>query len=308
MANLTSVTLTAGVPTAGTGTVGTIDNVTGTAGTPSTAVLTMQGVASGTAVPVSIASLPSGAVTNAGTFAVQLSGATNNINNVAGTVSLPTGASTSALQTTGNTSLATIATGVQTNAAIASTTSGQTGGLIMGAVTTAAPSYTTAQTNPISLDLSGNVRVNVTNANANGQAVMASSAPVVIASNQTAVPTTSATSTSGGATTSRLIAANSTNATSLKASAGTLYGVQCFNNSATIGYLKFYNKASSPTVGTDATVKVIMIPASSGAAIPFPDQGVAFATGIAYAVTGGIADADTTSVAASAFIINIDYA
>jgi hypothetical protein len=38
-------------------------------------------------------------VSNAGTFAAQLTGATNNINNIAGTVSLPTGASTSANQT-----------------------------------------------------------------------------------------------------------------------------------------------------------------------------------------------------------------
>jgi fibronectin-binding autotransporter adhesin len=51
-----------------------------------------------------------GAVTNGGTFAVQLTGATNNINNIAGTVSLPTGAATSALQTTGNTALTTINT------------------------------------------------------------------------------------------------------------------------------------------------------------------------------------------------------
>lgn len=56
------------------------------------------------------------AVTNAGTFAVQLSGATNNINNIAGTISLPTGASTSANQSTEIASLATIAT--NTGAAI----------------------------------------------------------------------------------------------------------------------------------------------------------------------------------------------
>lgn len=49
-------------------------------------------------------------VVGTGTFSTQLTGATNNINNIAGTVSLPTGASTSALQTTGNTSLSTIAT------------------------------------------------------------------------------------------------------------------------------------------------------------------------------------------------------
>lgn len=40
-----------------------------------------------------------------------------------------------------------------------STTSGQKGNLIQGAVTTAAPSYTTAQTSPLSLDTSGNLRV-----------------------------------------------------------------------------------------------------------------------------------------------------
>jgi hypothetical protein len=40
-----------------------------------------------------------------------------------------------------------------------SATSGQTGPLIQGAVTTAAPSYTTAQTSPLSLTLSGSLRV-----------------------------------------------------------------------------------------------------------------------------------------------------
>jgi hypothetical protein len=40
-----------------------------------------------------------------------------------------------------------------------STTSGQLGALVMGAVTTAAPTYTTATTNPLSIDTSGNLRV-----------------------------------------------------------------------------------------------------------------------------------------------------
>ena len=51
-----------------------------------------------------------GPVTNAGTFSTQLTGSTNNINNIAGTVSLPTGAATASNQSTANTSLATIAT------------------------------------------------------------------------------------------------------------------------------------------------------------------------------------------------------
>lgn len=49
-----------------------------------------------------------------------------------------------------------------TGLAQGSTTSGQTGSLVMGAVTTAAPTYTTAQTSPISLDTAGNIRINCT--------------------------------------------------------------------------------------------------------------------------------------------------
>ncbi len=41
----------------------------------------------------------------------------------------------------------------------ASTTAGQTGPLIQGAVTTAAPAYTTAKTSPLSLTTAGNLRV-----------------------------------------------------------------------------------------------------------------------------------------------------
>lgn len=80
-----------------------------------------------------------------------------NINNVSGTVSLPTGASTSALQTSGNTSLSTIVTNT-THLAQGSTTSGQTGDLQLAATTTAAPTYTTGQTNPLSLTTAGALR------------------------------------------------------------------------------------------------------------------------------------------------------
>ena len=69
-----------------------------------------------------------------------------NVTNISGVVSLPTGASTES-------SLAKL-TLLQS-----STTSGQSGSLHMGAVTTAAPSYTTGQTNPLSLTLAGAMRV-----------------------------------------------------------------------------------------------------------------------------------------------------
>lgn len=64
MPNITSVGLTAGVPTTGTGTVSTLDNVIGTAGAASTAVLTVQGVSGGTGLPISgtvtVSALPTG--------------------------------------------------------------------------------------------------------------------------------------------------------------------------------------------------------------------------------------------------------
>jgi hypothetical protein len=75
----------------------------------------------------------------------------------AASLPLPTGASTSALQ--------------PTNAAQGSTTSGQTGRLVECAVTTSAPGYTTAQTDPLSCDTAGNLRVNVVAGGAGGGAV-----------------------------------------------------------------------------------------------------------------------------------------
>ena len=83
-----------------------------------------------------------------------------NLNNIAGTISLPTGAATSALQTTGNTSLATIATNTTgLTVSQGSATSGQSGQLQMGAVSTSAPTYTNATTQPLSLTTSGALRV-----------------------------------------------------------------------------------------------------------------------------------------------------
>lgn len=141
--------------------------------------------------------------------------------------------------------------------------------------------------------------VTVRDANANGQATMANSAPVVIASDQSAVKVSPQAVATGGATPAHYLSAASTNATSTKVSAGTLYGFTAINTTATVYYLKFYNKASAPTVGTDTPVLTYPVPASTSGAglhISYP-VGVAFGTGIAWALTGAAADADTTSAA-----------
>jgi hypothetical protein len=78
----------------------------------------------------------------------------------AASLPLPTGAATSALQTTGNTSLATIVTNTNgMSVAQGSTTAGQVGGLTQAAVTTAAPTYVNGQTRPLSLNTLGGLRV-----------------------------------------------------------------------------------------------------------------------------------------------------
>ena len=104
--------------------------------------------------------------------------------------------------------------------------------------------------------------------------------------------------TSGNAYTySRVNAAASTNATSLKASAGSIAGIALFNTASYTTFFKLYNKASAPTVGTDTPVWTIPLPAGGG----FEEEfilGEYFSTGIAYAITKLQADADTTVVVA----------
>lgn len=110
-------------------------------------------------------------------------------------------------------------------------------------------------------------------------------------------------------TTSRIVsAAASTNATSAKASAGTLFQAAGYNAATALRYLKFYNKASAPTVGTDTPVLTYAIPASTAFVIDFP-SGFRFATGIAYALTTGVADNDTGALTAADILgLNVVYA
>lgn len=168
-----------------------------------------------------------------------------------------------------------------------------------------------ASTAPVATDPALVVSISPNSVNANGQATMANSAPVAIASNQSTVPVGLQAIATGGWTPKWVLAANSDNATSLKGSAGTVHAVQVFGIGAAPAYLKFYNKATSPTCGSDTIVKQIMIPAASTAANGAGAVAIvldtAFSTGIAYCVVTGITAADDTSVAASTFVINIDW-
>lgn len=101
--------------------------------------------------------------------------------------------------------------------------------------------------------------------------------------------------------------AATTNATSTKATAGTVWSVVASNINAAARYLKLYNKASAPTVGTDVPVITIPLPAGSVTTVHGGSNGIRFGTGIAWAVTTGAADSDVAAVAASEIKVAISY-
>ena len=137
---------------------------------------------------------------------------------------------------------------------------------------------------------------------------------------QSAVPVTGAVVVSGTVTSSTTVTANtpsptasainsaaSTNATSVKNAAGNLFSITASNTNAAVRYVKLYNKASAPTVGTDVPVLTIPIPAGGVVNLNFGTPGFRFGTGIALAITTGAADSDTGAVAAAEIKVLSSY-
>lgn len=104
----------------------------------------------------------------------------------------------------------------------------------------------------------------------------------------------------------KLISGASTNATSVKASAGLLVGWALGNNNASARYVKLYDKASSPTVGSDTPKITFRLPPEASANVPWTTP-ILFSTGIAFATTTGAADSDTGAVAANEITVNLFY-
>ena len=98
--------------------------------------------------------------------------------------------------------------------------------------------------------------------------------------------------------------------TQIKATAGVLLHVECFNILATPVYVKLFNKTTaSVTLGTTAADLQFICPGNTAGAgfvanISSPMQ---FTTAITYAVTGGIATTDNTSITAASVVVNFVY-
>lgn len=97
--------------------------------------------------------------------------------------------------------------------------------------------------------------------------------------------------------------AATTNGALILAGTSGLSAFYATNTGASAAYVKLYNKATAPTVGTDVPEMIIPVPAAvSGvpgvASLPMGFHGFRFALGLGIAITGAAADADTTAVAA----------
>jgi len=95
----------------------------------------------------------------------------------------------------------------------------------------------------------------------------------------------------------------STNGALILTGTSGLQALYATNIGATAAFVKLYNKATAPTVGTDVPEMVIPVPAAvagvPGAVNISPGfNGYRFPLGLGIAITGAVADSDTTAVAA----------
>lgn len=219
-------------------------------------------------------------ITVDGTVAATQSG-TWNVTNISGTVSLPTGAATSANQ-------ATLIGHVDGIEGLLGTIDADTSALA-GAVSGSEVQVDVITMPTTNVAQSGTWTVQPGNT-ANTTPWLVSQRPA----------------TSGGLTVYRNIDVDETDV-QVKGSAGQLYGYYLHNNSSATIFLKFYNALSSDvTVGTTTPFLTIPIPAFSSANADF-SHGIAFSTGITIACTGGLADNDTTALGANECIVNLFY-
>lgn len=112
--------------------------------------------------------------------------------------------------------------------------------------------------------------------------------------------------TNPAGTTYNVVTTASTNSAVVKATAGMLYEITISNPTATAAYVKLYNKATAPTVGTDVPVFTQAVAAGATVALSFGQVGKRFATGIGIACTAAAAATDT-GVSVAGIQINATY-
>lgn len=95
--------------------------------------------------------------------------------------------------------------------------------------------------------------------------------------------------------------------TVVKAIPGKVYKIVVNNANAAVRYLKMFNRATNPTVGTTVPDATFAIPPGTVQIFNFGDNGWLFSAGIAFCLTTEATDAGSTGVSASEHVVNIFY-
>lgn len=118
--------------------------------------------------------------------------------------------------------------------------------------------------------------------------------------------------TAGGQTPYAFLSTAAVLAAVIKASPGTVYGLQFFNLNAGAMFVRLYNQTGSPATTDGANILWRgFIPgdtAGAGFTVNFGPQGIAFGTGIGIRVSGAVADNDATALSANTVTGNVQYA
>lgn len=104
----------------------------------------------------------------------------------------------------------------------------------------------------------------------------------------------------------RLLSAATTNSNLIQAGQSQVFTYSFHNQTAAFKFVKLYNKATAPTIGTDVPRVTIPVPPNSYVAFDSVN-GIYFPLGLGVGVTNLIADADTTAVVANDVVVNLGY-
>lgn len=148
-------------------------------------------------------------------------------------------------------------------------------------------------------DVQGSVPVQVTG----GSVVVASGTITTVSTVSTVTAVTNAGTPAVPATPYFVNSLATTNGALILTGTSGVQALYATNIGATAAFVKLYNKATAPTVGTDIPEMVIPVPAAvlgvPGVAELSPGfNAYRFPLGLGIAITGAVADADTTAVAA----------
>ena len=102
------------------------------------------------------------------------------------------------------------------------------------------------------------------------------------------------------------VSASGNNATNVKNAPGQVYGFRVFNKGGVPVYVKLYDKSSTPDPTSDAVALTVGVQAGLSDSDFYP-LGIAFASGIGYAIVQGISDTDNTSVGAGDCVFDLLY-